>query len=447
MREWWSEILPLLFASSLALADAPAVAVRPASLTLTSGEKVSVAVQVSRPGKKLRAVANVGTLEGPDDPKASEQHFTYSPPSARFPQTAVLLFWVEDPPSPPEVATVRIPLLGHTTLQISTEPGAEVRVQIADASFGPKRADKRGRAEIPIDVPPGTLTAQVVAESRDRTTTRAAPLDVPVVNPLHAAFSPEPLPAGEDGWLIVAHTGSLDASQLSVEVVGGTAQRTATLPDRALFRVALAPASKRVSATVTLRNQPGASASAEATVGAPRPVETRAPWAAWRFSAGALIGGFYGGGSSSGLAVGVDGSYTLPFAGNRFSVDAEIGFRSAHLSAAVAGLGRVDSRLDGVLLELALRALIWHRGHWSVSARVGGGAMPFWTSTSSDFQPSFSQSKLSYEAFAAGQVGYRLGSFVLIGELRGALAPASTPNLDARLGGAVLTFGARYQPR
>lgn len=447
MREWWSEILPLLFASSLALAEAPAVAVRPTSLTLRTGEKVSVAVRVTRPGKRVRAVANAGALEGPDDPNASEQHFTYSAPAARHPQTALLLFWVEEPPSPPEVATVRIPLLGHTTLQISTEPGADVRVQVADASFGPRRADKRGRAEIPIDVPPGTVTAQVVAESRDRTTTRPAPLDLPPVNPLHAALSPDPLVAGEDGWLIVAHTGSLDASQLSVEVAGGTAQRTTTLPDRALFRVAPAAASKRVSAIVTLGNQPGARATAEASVAPPRRVETPDPWAAWRFSAGALIGGFYGGGSSSGLAVGVDGSYLLPFAGNRFSVDAEIGFRSARLSAAVAGLGRVDSRLDGVLLELALRALIWHRGHWSVSARVGGGAMPFWTSTRSDFQPSFSQSKLSYEAFAAGRVGYRLGSFELIGELRGGLAPASTPNLDARLGGAVMTFGARYQPR
>ncbi|HME91905.1 MAG TPA: hypothetical protein VKE49_10810, partial [Myxococcaceae bacterium] len=328
MREWWSEILPLLFASSLALADVPAVAVRPTSLALWTGEKASVTVRVSRPGKKLRAVASSGTIEGPDDSSASEQHFTYSPPAARFPQTALLLFWVEEAHSPPDVAIVRLPLRGHTTLNVNTEPGADVRVQVADASFGPKRADKRGRAEIPIDVPPGALSAQVVAESRERTTARAAPLDVPFVNPLLAALSPDPLPAGENGWLIVAHSGAFDASQLSVEVAGGSVQPTATLPDRALFRVAPAPGSKRVAATATLRDQPAARATAEAVVEAPRPVETASAWAPWRFSAGASVGGFYGGGSSAGLAVGVDASYAVPFAGNRFSVDAEVGFRS-----------------------------------------------------------------------------------------------------------------------
>jgi hypothetical protein len=452
MRQRWTEILPLLFVSSAVLAEAPVAVVRPSSVLLRTGEKVSISVGVGEPGRRLRAVANTGKLEGPDDPHASEQHFTYTPPPTRFPQTALLLFWVEEPRSAPEVAAVQIPLLGHTTLQINTEPDAQVRVQVADASFGPRRADKQGRVDIPIDVPPGALSAQVFAESRGTLTARSTPLDVPPVNPLAAALSPDPLPMGEDGWLIVAHTGSLDASQLWAEVAGGNAQRATSLPDRALFRITPGPTSERVSATVGLRNQPGARATAQASVAAaPLRTEIRTlaqrPPPPGRFSTAAAIGGFYAGGSSSGLALAIAGSYTLPWAGERFSLDAEVGFRSAQLSAAITGLGRVDSSLNGVPLELALRALIWRRGPWAISARLGGGALPFWTLTRSNFQPSFRQSKLGFEAFAAGQAGYRLGNFEVTGELRGAFAPASTPNLDARLGGAVLAFGARYDLR
>ncbi len=446
MRGWWSEIL-VFFASAVALAEAPVATVRPALVTLGSGEKVSVSVRVSRSGTRLRAVANVGHLAGPDDPAASEQQFTWSSPTTRFPQTALLLFWIEEPDSPPEVASVRIPLVGRTILQVNTEPGAEVRVQVAKASFGPMRADRRGQVAIPIDVPPGILTAQVAAESHDRLTTRAAPLHVPSANPLAAALSPDPIIHSESSWLIVAHTGLLNPSQLQVDVVGGTAQRATVLPDRVLFRITPSATSKHVRATAALSDQPDARAEAEADIETRGRVESDAWLSPPRWSAGASIGGFYGGGSNSGLALALDGSYALPFDGNRFSVDAEVGFRSAGLSAAVAGLGRIDSSVSAVLLELALRAFILHRGHWAVLARIGGGAMPFRSSARSDFQPSFTQSRLGYEAFVAGQIGYQLKGFELLAELRGALAPASTMNLDARLGGGVLMLGARYDLR
>jgi hypothetical protein len=159
------------------------------------------------------------------------------------------------------------------------------------------------------------------------------------------------------------------------------------------------------------------------------------------------LGGFYAGGASAGLALALDASYRLPVLGERLSLDLEIGFRSAGLSTAVANLGRIDSTLTAVLLEVAARVSLLERGRWALQARLGGGVAPFWISARSDFQAPFTQRGLAGEGFAAAQVGYRLRELELVGELRGAFTPAKSSAVDARLGGLLLAIGARYSLR
>lgn len=441
MQERRFELLSLLLASTISFAEAPRVAVQPGSVISGTDQTVSISVQADRGRGPLRAIANVGQLRGPEDTPAGWR-FTWSPPPTHFPQIAVLLFWVEEQGVPPEVAAVRVSLVGRTLLRINTEPGADVRVQIGQSSFGPQRADKRGHVDVPIEVPPGVLSAQVTAQSRDRTTTRGTPLDVPPDDPLLAAFSPSALARGERAWLIVAHSGPLDASPLQVDMAGGTAERQTAPSGQALFRITPFASAAHVSASVSLRGQRTARAAAEAEV-QPGALAPEQPGIA-RFSGGASVGGFYSGGANSGLAVAIAGGYLLPALAQRLSIEAELGFRSSTLSTTVAGLGRVDSRLSGILLELAARALISRWGAWAVHGRVGAGTMPFWISTRSDFQPPFTQSGAGFEAFAAVQVGRRVQELELFGEIRGAFAPATTPNLSAGLGGGLLLVGARY---
>jgi hypothetical protein len=138
------------------------------------------------------------------------------------------------------------------------------------------------------------------------------------------------------------------------------------------------------------------------------------------------------------------GSYAFPAAAGRFALDLELGYRSSSLSAPAAGLGSVHSSLSALPIELALRALVFQRGAWSIYGRVGGGVLPFNVSAHSDFQPSFAQSGVAVEGFASAQVGYRMRPVELFGELRGGIAPVHTSTLDAQLGGLLFALGARY---
>ncbi len=443
----WSAVL-LLFASRIALAEAPQVSAAPTALVLGSHDKVSLTVRAARANQRLRGASNTGTLQGPDDTGSAERHFTWTPPSIRFPMTALLVFWAEERGSPPEPSIISIPLSGRTALEINTEPGALVRVQVANATFGPRRADKRGRLEVPIEVPPGVQAAQVIAEAHGRLTTRAAPLEIPHASTLALALSPDPVIAGEPAWLIVARPGALDAKQLDVEVDGGRVAIESDGPGRAIFRLLPAEGAHQLKARAALRGE--AQERAEATsaiISSAEAAEPSALAARARFFASASAGGFYAGGANSGAALAIDGSYGIPNAAGRLSVDLELGFRSASLSAAVQGLGSLHSTVSAMPIEVALRALLFERGRWTVYGRVGGGAVPFQVSAHSDFQPPFTQSGLAAEGFASAQVGYRVHPVELFAELRGGLAPAKTSTIDAQLGGLLFALGARYQIR
>jgi hypothetical protein len=358
--------------------------------------------------------------------------------------TALLLIWFEETGGPPQLTAVRIALRGRTELQIDTEPGANVKVEVGGVSFGPRRADNRGKALIPIEVPPGIRTAQVVAQSDKRITTRLVSLDIPPANPLIAAISPEVLFDGDIAWLIAMHSGASEGANLEAEVRGGHAERVLALPEGAMYRITPAPSARHLAATVRLRGRPEARATATAEISSQTRPRSIASVRNRRIATSAMLGGFYAGGANGGLALAIDGSYRLPHFGERLSLDLEIGFRSAGLSTPVPNLGRLDSTLSALLIELAARVSLLERGRWTVQGRLGGGVAPFWVSARSDFQAPFTQRGLAREGFAAAQLGYRLGELELLAELRASLAPAKSSAVDARLGGLLLAAGARY---
>lgn len=440
MRRAWLTLV-LLFSAG-AFAEEPQISFQPPFVLLGSGATVSVAVRLPRSDARLGSAVNAGTLQALDGPDAFERHFLWTPPGTRSPMTALLVFWIEERGSPPEVSLARIPLVGRTNLEIHTEPSAQVRVEVAGASFGPAQADKRGRAEVPIDVPPGIQTVQVVAQAHGRLRTRNSPLDVPKSSTLAIAFSPQPLVRGEPGWLIVARPEAWDPAQLEVDLSGGRLGVPSYAAGRTLFPVVPDKPATELTAKASLRSDRIDRAEVTAAIS---PSVGEAPSRIARFSASASAGGFYAGGSNAGAALAVDGSYSLPAADGRFTLELELGFRNASLSAPVTGLGSVHSSVTAMSIEAALRVLFFERGPWAVHGRVGGGVLPFRVSARSSFQPPFTQSGLAPEGFASAQVGYRFRTFELFAELRGGIAPAKTSTLDAQLGGLLLALGARYQ--
>ena len=156
-------------ATSARAADAPeAAAAAPTTVTLTParpklllGTDAEVAVTLDVRGPELesfipvRALANVGTLETPRAAGAPG-HFVarYLPPAERYPQVALLVVELASSARRMHVAA-RIMLEGATVVPFHTSPGASVTMRIVDRSFGPVVADRQGRVEIPIQVPPG----------------------------------------------------------------------------------------------------------------------------------------------------------------------------------------------------------------------------------------------------------------------------------------------------
>jgi hypothetical protein len=131
---------------------------RPKLLLGADGE-VAVALDVRGPQADsfapVRALANVGTLEMPHA-AGTPGHFIarYLPPAERYPQVALLVVELASGARRMHVAA-RIALEGSTVVPFHTNPGASVTMRVADHGFGPVVADRQGRVEIAIQVPPG----------------------------------------------------------------------------------------------------------------------------------------------------------------------------------------------------------------------------------------------------------------------------------------------------
>ncbi len=435
--------LMLSLSGTVAAAAPTVVSVAPAELVLGRGGTAEVKVAAD-PAHELRALASVGSLE-PTGTSGQEHRFRYTPPASRFPQRAVLLFWLETG-AVPEVASAQIRLHGRTDLQATTEPGATVRVEVEQSVFGPEKADARGKVTVPIEVPPGTTTAIVVAETKRKSTRREVPLAVPRASPVSAAFSPETVSAKTGGWLVVAHGPDQEASKLVLELDGARAELVSAAGAPAVFHIVPAEGSAEVAVKLTAPGEGGGTAAARADIEKPaEPPPPAAPRDA-RPELGAFAGGFYAGGANTGWTLGATAAVEVPplhpVIGDRLALEANVGARRSGLSV-VTTLGKLDSALLAVPIGVALRVRAYQHGAAAVYGRVGGGLVPFRHSIAPAFGTAFAESAIAAEGYAALQVGYRLGPIEVVAEARGTLSSMRTAHLDADGGGLGLSAGAR----
>jgi hypothetical protein len=196
--------------SRVALADGITLKVE-AKEPLVLGEIDSALVTISAPETKdtadrpLRVSVNVGRFGPVERQSPGVYTTTYTLPTTRFPQVALVAVWRETGPDAP-IAFLRIPLSGRTKLPVKSTKGAEIRVQVGDATFGPVTADRQGRAHLTIAVPPG-VTEVVATSSRGRDLSQGTvPVDVPPYNRLTLAVTPYLVPAdGESAVTVHAY--------------------------------------------------------------------------------------------------------------------------------------------------------------------------------------------------------------------------------------------------
>jgi hypothetical protein len=438
--------LAVLAVPRSAAAAAPEVRAAPERLVSGQGTVVELQVRVPVRAGPVRAAASSGSFAQAVAEGGPVRTFQWTPPEVKHPLLAILAFWVEVPQGPPEVAIVRLPLLGRTTLPISTDPGAEVVIEIAGSRFGPVKANRRGQAQVPVEVPPGVKSARVLATRGELQTDKVASIEVPDHRPLVALLSPDPLPSS-GGWLVVAGEEGLEASALELTVGGAQVEPQGGAP----LRYRVLPQEGATSVSVEVRRRKGKdTARAEAAITREELlVADRAamPSALHRgLTLHLLAGGFFAGGANRGPAVALGASYPLPLGGGRLAAELEVGLRRASLEAWIEGYGTLRSRvLAGPVLASA-RLTFLERSAFSLSGRAGAGVLPFQHEVSSDFQQGFGESKLALMAFLAAQGAYRLGRTSLLMELRAEHGPARTGRLNAQLGGAGVSLGVRYEP-
>jgi Invasin, domain 3 len=197
----WGVLLVLLLpwlagAASLSLDQGPVV--------LGRTESVGVTLRVEEPsgteGRPLRLSVNVGRFGPVTRVSPGVYRTQYWPPDTRFPQVALVAVWRETGPEAP-IQFLRLPLYGTTRMEVEAPPGARVAAEVGMDSFGPVQTDRKGRAEVPLVVPPLVPEATIVVHGAGGELTRKrVAVAVPPYNRLTLALVPHALVANGRDW-------------------------------------------------------------------------------------------------------------------------------------------------------------------------------------------------------------------------------------------------------
>lgn len=163
-----------------------------------------------------------------------------------------------------------------------------------------------------------------------------------------------------------------------------------------------------------------------------------------RYSLALAGGGFYGGGFNRGPQGSAQLTLTPPGWG-RFSIDVELGWRLARLSANVPGTGVGVSAMHSIPLLAVGRMNLVRMAHFGVDVRVGVGPLLALHHLSSDFSASSVRSGLGWELLAGAQLRFPLGAFEPFLDGRVGLGEAFIPFVIGRSTGVQGLLGVRYQ--
>ncbi len=143
--------------------------------------------------------ASIGRVEGLERTGPGTYRARYVLPDTRYPEVAILVAFSAWP-SPQSIqgayGRVLVPLAATVTLPGTTEPDAQLSIDIAGQSFGPVAAGPDGRFRLPIVVPPGHRFGQGRVVDRVGNV-RRMPIDLmlPPTDGLACVLQPQRLPA------------------------------------------------------------------------------------------------------------------------------------------------------------------------------------------------------------------------------------------------------------
>ncbi|MBN1773035.1 MAG: hypothetical protein JXB32_17345 [Deltaproteobacteria bacterium] len=105
----------------------------------------------------LHGVATMGELRAPELVEPGVYRAQLRLPTLQGPAVILVVFRTDD-----RAGFARVHVWKKANLEIDTEPGARVRVEVAGETFGPVRAAGR-QATVEVEIPPGAENARVIA--------------------------------------------------------------------------------------------------------------------------------------------------------------------------------------------------------------------------------------------------------------------------------------------
>jgi hypothetical protein len=279
---WRSCLLGCLFWA--AAAQAATLTLDKEPVVLGRSESVTVTVHVDEPpgtaDRPLRLAVNVGSFGEVTRAGPGAYRVVYVPPTTRFPQVALVAVWRETGPEAP-IEFLRIPLYGIAKIPVRAPKSSEVRIQVANVEFGPQLTDKKGKAVIAVEVPPGVRDSTVLLKDKKNVTlSRRVPVEVPAYNRLTAAVVPHAVLADGRSWArleVFYDLGGAAVPPKLVKVVPslGTASFVSAEAGRYVYRyVPPAGASaEEVVFSFAIESDPSARAEARLRLGLPPPTQ------------------------------------------------------------------------------------------------------------------------------------------------------------------------------
>jgi hypothetical protein len=159
---------------------------------------LEISTPVDRPAPPVLR-ANVGTIDRVERLTAGKYRARYLLPPSRAPEVAIIVAFAPWPhPQSVEGAfgVLRVPMASAVEVPGRAEPGAEVRLKLGNATFGPVRTQADGTFRLPVVVPPGFGVATTTTVDRVGNK-RSTKLDLmlPRVDQLACVATPTVLPA------------------------------------------------------------------------------------------------------------------------------------------------------------------------------------------------------------------------------------------------------------
>lgn len=156
--------------------------------TATLSIKLATGDRQSADGVELVIAASCGKVENITNLGGGQFSALYTPPKEPYAQVALITIAERHDPSH-TLSALAIPLSSKLDVAVTTAPNARVIVKIGDAQFGPIPADSKGRAKVPLLIPPGVMTAEKISVGADGMSV-SEPLDLKLSEARRIALVP-----------------------------------------------------------------------------------------------------------------------------------------------------------------------------------------------------------------------------------------------------------------